>query len=159
MASQRQRKTDHRKTRLNIAPLSALLGEGLFLLFGLVLAWASSADAATGTTGVPSVDGVGEPSASAADDRVGLWELVGSEGAGLDAELVGDLCEAHVFDCHRPLHPAKRPAMPAAMANPAAMMCMPPNVLVADMTANSMHVTASFLCFVMMLTVPFGRIG
>ena len=30
MASQRQRKTDHRKTRLNIAPLSALLGEGLF---------------------------------------------------------------------------------------------------------------------------------
>ena len=49
--------------------------------------------------------------------------------------------------------------MPAAMANPAAMMCMPPNVLVADMTANSMHVTASFLCFDMMLTVPFGRIG
>lgn len=45
MASQRQRKTDHRETRLNIAPLSALLVEGLFLLFG-VFAWSSAAVAA-----------------------------------------------------------------------------------------------------------------
>ena len=45
MAAQRQRKTDHRKTRLNIAPLSALLVEGLFLLFG-VFAWSSAAVAA-----------------------------------------------------------------------------------------------------------------
>lgn len=124
------------------------------MLFGFVLAWPSAADASAGAIDVPPVDGLREPAARAADRGVGLGELVGGEGARLDAESLGNLSEAHVFDCHRPLHPAKRPAMPAAMANPAAMMCMPPNVLVADMTANSMHVTASFLCLLMMLMEP-----
>lgn len=45
------------------------------------------------------------------------------------------------------------------MANPAAMMCMPPNALMAEMTANSMDVTASFLCFVMMLMELLDTIG
>ena len=47
------------------------------------------------------------------------------------------------------------------MANPAAMMCMPPNVLVADTTANSMDVTASFFCLVMMFMEPiwYDRMG
>lgn len=38
MAAQRKREADHRKTRLNIAPLSALLGEGLFLVIRRVCA-------------------------------------------------------------------------------------------------------------------------
>ena len=99
MASQRQRKTDHRKTRLNIAPLSALLGEGLFVLFG-VFAWPSSADTAAGALCVPLVDGVGEPAARAADGGVRLGELVGADGGGADAETSGHVGDAQVFDGH-----------------------------------------------------------
>lgn len=42
------------------------------------------------------------------------------------------------------------------MANPDAPYFKSLNDSMAAMTANSMHVIASFLCFVMMLTVPVG---
>lgn len=76
-----------------------MLGEGLFLLFG-VFARTSAADAATGTAGVPSVDGVGEPAARASDGGVRLGELVGADGGCADAEALGHVGDAQVFDGH-----------------------------------------------------------
>ena len=74
-------------------------GEGPFLLFGM-FAWPAATDSATGTVGVPLVDGVGEPAARAADAGVGFGELVGGEGAGLDSEAFGDFGETQVCDGH-----------------------------------------------------------
>ena len=140
--------------------LSNCAGGGAFsCLFGLVFAWPSSADTAARTVGVPLVDGFWQPAARASDGGVRLGELVGADGGGADAEALGHVGDAQVFDGHWQLHPANNPARPAATANPAAMMCMPPNVLVAETTANSMDVTASFLCLLMMLVEPLDTIG
>ena len=138
--------------------LSTMLGEGLFLLFG-VFARPATADSTAGALRVPPVDGLGEPAARAADRGVRLGELVGADCGRADAEAFGHVGDAQVFDGHWQLHPANNPARPAATANPAAMMCMPPNVLVAETTANSIDVTASFLCLLMMLVEPLDTIG
>ena len=74
-------------------------GEGPFLLFG-VFAWPAATDSATGTVGVPLVDGVGEPAARASDGGVRLGELVGADGGGADAEALGHVGDAQVFDGH-----------------------------------------------------------
>nr|DAY94930.1 MAG TPA: hypothetical protein [Caudoviricetes sp.]DAZ29644.1 MAG TPA: hypothetical protein [Caudoviricetes sp.] len=125
------------------------LGEGLFLLFGLVLAWASSADAATGTTGVPSVDGVGEPSASAADRGVRLGELVGADCGRADAEPFGHVGDAQVFGGHSPSShfvearariPAKHPSVPAGRALPPT-----PSSRLTIPAANAILISLSFI--------------
>lgn len=70
------------------------------MLFGLVFAWASAADAAAGALRVPLVDGLGEPAARASDGGVRLGELVGADGGGADAEALGHVGDAQVFDGH-----------------------------------------------------------
>ncbi len=74
-------------------------GDVAFLLFGL-LAWPASSDASAGAAGVPSVDGLGEPAARASDGGVRLGELVGADGGGADAEAIGHVGDAQVFDGH-----------------------------------------------------------
>nr|DAK60862.1 MAG TPA: hypothetical protein [Caudoviricetes sp.] len=78
-------------------------GRGVFLLFGLVLAWPSAADTTAGALRVPLVDGLGEPAARAADGHVRLGQVVG--GGVRDAQAFRDLFDAEVFSRHRPSCP------------------------------------------------------
>ena len=64
------------------------------MLFGLVFAWPASADAAAGALRVPLVDGLGEPSARAADRGIRLGELVGADCGRADAEPFGHVGDA-----------------------------------------------------------------
>lgn len=69
------------------------------MLFG-VFARTSAADASAGALSVPLVDGLGEPAARASDGGVRLGELVGADGGGADAEALGHVGDAQVFDGH-----------------------------------------------------------
>lgn len=70
------------------------------LLFVLVFAWPAAADASAGAAGVPPVDGLWQPAARAADRGVWFGELVGGEGARLDAEASGHFGKAQIFNGH-----------------------------------------------------------
>lgn len=76
-----------------------MLGRGVFLLFG-VFARTSAADASARAAGVPLVDGLWQPAARASDGGVRLGELVGADGGCADAEALGHVGDAQVFDGH-----------------------------------------------------------
>nr|DAG80161.1 MAG TPA: hypothetical protein [Caudoviricetes sp.] len=65
-----------------------------------MLARPAAADSASGALRVPLVDGAGEPAARASDGGVRLGELVGADGGGADAEALGHVGDAQVFDGH-----------------------------------------------------------